>query len=101
MASAQRHVLFLSALASRSDWTDDGGEHHESGVAHEVYARVARVFKKQLSGPVWATNAKTGKVQVYKTVFCSSGAGAWEEAGGQLRQEGVENVTFSRQPPAA
>ena len=97
----QGSVLYLGTIAARSDWTDDEGVQHESEAAHRIYAQVSRIFKEGLYSPVFATNSKTGRSARYQDIWFSADAAAWERAGNQLKQEGVEGVSFCVAAPSA
>ena len=92
--------LFIGTLSAKSDWLNPMTKKvEEFPNVLELFKAVAKEFKRCLSFPVWAWDVNTRKSNSYTTIGFTSGAKEFVEQGGQLRQEGVENVMFGVTAP--
>ena len=88
--------LFLADFAMKSDWYDKSSKELETNnELPKLYRKLRADFRKEFTSPVWAVNMKTGGISAYSDMGISKLASQWESDGGELRQEGVDNVRFS------
>lgn len=91
------NTLYLVQMAAKSDWFNDKEQHlSENPAALALYAKFLPHLRRDLKSPCWGWNIKEdSEPQEYPNVRYTKGAKAWEQRGGELRQEGVKNVRFS------
>ncbi len=97
------NVLYSVQMGAKSDWFDEKEQRvAENPASLDLYSKVLPHFKKYLKSPCFARNVmEGGRCQEYPSIRYSKGAEDWERGGGELCQEGVENVRFSTAKPAA
>ena len=90
------HALTLGDIGIKPEWYDDStGETGTNDELKVLYRTLKTEFKRRITTPVWAQNIKTGGIASYAYIGVSPLAMEWEANGGELRQEGVENLRFS------
>ena len=88
--------LYLSELTVKTDWFDRyTNKIMENHQLEKLFSKIRRELKKDLKSPIWAKNIKTQGVSCYKDMAYSEAVEDWEKKGGELLQQGVENVRFS------
>jgi hypothetical protein len=89
-------TLFMGEIAVKTERINS-----ETGLVIEdedllkLYNRLTRLFKKHLTFPVWAENMVTGAASTYRDIGYTKAAERFAEKGGNLMQEGVNNVRFT------
>lgn len=88
-------ILFMSEVAIKTDWIDSAtGERCENRKLLSLFKRVKTELVKNMMEPVIGENTVTGGRSVYATIKYTRAAKEFFEAGGDLMQEGVNNVRF-------
>ncbi len=88
-------TLLVIQIAAKSAWFDATLRRVlDAPEALQLFNRFWRQWKKHFTFPVCARNRKTGAEARYRGIGYSAGAAAWCQEGGELRQEGVDNVEF-------
>ncbi len=88
-------ILLMSEVAIKTDWIDTAtGERCENRQLLSLFKKVKKDLLKDMMEPVLGVNIVTGGSSVYSTVKYTKAAKALVEGGGELMQEGVNNVRF-------
>ena len=88
-------ILFMSELAVKTDWVNSvTGERCENTRLLSLFKRVKAELVKGMKEPVVGENIVTGNSSVYSTIKYTKAAKAFVDDGGELMQEGVNNVRF-------
>ncbi len=88
--------LFASQIATKSDWFDAKRQKvMKNPAALRLFDRFWSIWKKHFMFPVWARNRKTGAEAAYRFIGYSKAAADWFQQGGELCQEGVNNIEFT------
>jgi hypothetical protein len=91
--------LLISQVGTKSDWFDAKQRKvMDNPAALRLFNRFWSKWKKHLMFPVWAKNRESGAEAPYRDIGYSKKAAEWFERGGQLRQEGVDNIDFVIRP---
>lgn len=92
--------LLLAQVATKTDWynpeTDAIAENKEVVALHK---KITSLLKKHVTFPVWAYNVKHPEPHVYHDIGFSRSAREFANEGGELVQEGVDNVRFTIEKP--
>jgi hypothetical protein len=88
-------IMFMSEVAIKTDWIDDAtGERCENRRLLSLFKRVKTELVKGMAGSVMGENIVTGGSAVYSTIKYTKTIKAFVDNGGELMQEGVNNVRF-------
>jgi hypothetical protein len=92
--------LILSSISIKTQWYDArSGNMVTDNSQTRLYSRLVTSIRKILNRPMWAYNVHVGTARLYRDLGYSVGAESWLANGGDLRQDGVDNVRFAIQEP--
>jgi len=88
-------ILYMSEVSIKTDWIDSvSGKRCENSQLLSLFKRVKKELLKNMMEPVLGVNVVTGASSIDSTVKYTMAAKAFVEGGGELMQEGVNNVRF-------
>ena len=94
-------TLLLGVLGVKSDWYDPiTKEIYDNRDVFNLYKKIRSKFKRKLNSPVWAYNIKSLKSSAYRDMGYTEFARGYVERGGELMQEGVQNIRFTLEEPS-
>lgn len=89
-------ILFMSEIAVKTDWIDISNRARcENPQLMTFFKRVkTELLKEDMKAPVLGINLVTGGSSIYSAIKYTRSAKEFSESGGELMQEGVNNVRF-------
>lgn len=84
-------VLLMTQLSAKSHWWDEQARTMlENAASLQIFSKVARAFRHQLTYPLWGRNIVLGGGgRPYRNVGYSKGVTEWVEQGGELSSVGA------------